>query len=165
MRSLREWDMQLLPIWHNHKLYPHTHNHLCKEVKRDPSQEDVGEIFKDSKGSVDYPVSQPLCVVILLFGIYSLAAVEGKRERAVQTVCTQSPKLTRDVYSTSSTNKSHTKCTQKHALLDDKNYNFYSKTNSLSNKEHVHVSMYTLIETHPLMYGLYLRLVGWVHKS
>ena len=56
----------------------YTSLYLCQEIKWNPAQEYVSEVFDDSECSVHYPVGEPLCVIILLFGVYSLATVRGR---------------------------------------------------------------------------------------
>ena len=50
--------------------------YLCQEVEGDPGEEEVSEVFHDAKCGVDHPVCQPLCVIVFLFRVNGLAAVE-----------------------------------------------------------------------------------------
>ena len=52
--------------------------HLGQEVEGDPAKKDVSEVFDDTKRCVDHPVGQPLCVIILVLRINSLAAKQRK---------------------------------------------------------------------------------------
>lgn len=48
--------------------------YLGQEVEGDPREKQISEVFHDAKGSIDHPVCQPLCVIILFFRVNGLAA-------------------------------------------------------------------------------------------
>ena len=51
--------------------------YLEEEVEGNPGEEDVSEVLHKPKGSVHHPVSQPLCVIVLLHRVNGLAPEQG----------------------------------------------------------------------------------------
>lgn len=52
-------------------------NHLKQPIERDPEEKYVREKLKQHKAAVYHPVSQPFCIVILLFALNGLNSVNG----------------------------------------------------------------------------------------
>ena len=60
------------PSWLSKPVY------LSQEIEGDPGKDDIGEILDNTERSIDHPVGQPLCVIILVFRVNGLAAGERK---------------------------------------------------------------------------------------